>query len=590
MMKVDNNKIIPFLSLFLLLLIGITGATSSSLLISSVNNNIQTTTKFNDYSVLLIVNEDITDKLNTFLINKFNIFTKFNNNLKEIKLYHTNENTLLQSINKLENQKIKNLILQSFQSGLKTLQNKYFIILELQNEKQVDFLQDILKTEHFKQLKLSIIPLYNSFYNKFIIDLNRNRRNLQNTKQTIFYHNYNSLTAELQNITKVFPANTELFSIGKSAQGRELWMMKIFTMNGNNFFKNKPKFKYIANMHGDETVGRELLLQLIKYLLNEYFNNNPRIVKLLNRMDIFIMPTFNPDGFELRRRENANNVDINRNFPDQYVAASNSLDSKVGGDGNVRQPETKAMIDFLMKYKNDFVFSANLHGGALVANYPYDSGPINTFGKYMPTPDDKLFINLAKSYSLNHVNMFKSIEFTDGIVNGAQWYYVYGGMQDFNYLRTNCFEITLELGDTKFPEDFALDGYWNDNLNALLSYMENIKYAIVGNVTDELGNPISNANVTIIGNDKVIFTTEGGVFHRLVIPGTYTVVVSKEGYTSDRLQVTMPETTTVDKPIVVSFVLKTTNSKDNSSKFISSGMRHFDIILILLIVLKSIFV
>lgn len=99
---------------------------------------------------------------------------------------------------------------------------------------------------------------------------------------------------------------------------------------------------------------------------------------------------------------------------------------------------------------------------------------------YSSSADDGLFKDIAKAYSKNHKTMgsanrdicdWSGYNFVDGITNGAQWYPICGSMQDFNYLGSNCFEITVELGCEKFPAGNQLNNYWNDNKNALYAYI-----------------------------------------------------------------------------------------------------------------------
>ena len=340
------------------------------------------------------------------------------------------------------------------------------------------------------------------------------------------YHNYIELTAFLQDIADNYPDITSLESIGQSVQGRELWVMEISDNPSVN--EIEPEFKYIANMHGDETVGRELSLYLIEWLVEGY-GSDPRATDIINNTDVFIMPTMNPDGFESGSRYNANGTDLNRDFPDQFSDLNNTT---IG-----REPETRAVMDWT--WDHHFVLSANMHTGALVANYPYD-GPNS--GAYSACPDDDLFIHISLAYADAHPNM-ESGGFSNGITNGAQWYAISGGMQDWNYIWEGDFDITIEQSEVKWPNSSQLAGLWEDHREPMLAYLEKVHDGVRGIVTNaETGEPM-DATISVQGIDHDITPDpENGDYYRLLTPGTYTITAQSFGYLAQSETVTVPST------------------------------------------------
>lgn len=67
--------------------------------------------------------------------------------------------------------------------------------------------------------------------------------------------------------------------------------------------------KYVGNMHGNEVLGRQLLIYLTEYLCSEYLLGNERIQTLINTTRIHILPSMNPDGYELAAAEVADRSD-----------------------------------------------------------------------------------------------------------------------------------------------------------------------------------------------------------------------------------------------------------------------------------------
>lgn len=346
------------------------------------------------------------------------------------------------------------------------------------------------------------------------------------------YPTYSAYVAMMNGFASSYPNLCQIINVGTTVNGRAILVAKISDNVASE--EKEPEVLLTSTIHGDETTGWILMLRLIDTLLSQY-GTDPRLANIVNSMELYIGPNTNPDGtyyggdntVASARRYNANGIDLNRNYPD-YDGSLN--------EGAI-QPETQALMDFANAHS--FVFGINYHGGAEVVNYPWDY-------TYTLHPDDAWFISSSLVYASNAQANGPSGYFTsvssNGITNGADWYVIAGGRQDWmNYTR-NGREVTIECSNTKLPAASTMPNYWNYNYEAMLSYLEQSLYGIHGTVVDAYGNPLS-ATINISGYDNTYSIVETdashGDFYRYLQPGTYTLTVTTPGYDPQTLQVTV---------------------------------------------------
>lgn len=296
---------------------------------------------------------------------------------------------------------------------------------------------------------------------------NTQKRGLKQEKvlnETARYEDNASLQVHLQDLAFRCSEITTLHSIGKSTRGREISAMQMTRFPGRNL----PKIKLVGNIHGNEPTGRYLCTQLAEWLCMN--RKNGKAKEVLEKVDLFLIPTLNPDGFDMKKRENALGIDLNRNFPDRFTQPDMNLS---GGE----EIETQLLVNWTL-HNGPFISSLAFHEGALVANYPWD-GTDDRKTRYEACPDDQTFKHLATVYATSHrkMSLNSNKEFPNGgTTNGAAWYPIYGSMQDWNYIRAKCMEITIEVSERKWPDERGLPELFEDNKMSIINFVLSSTY------------------------------------------------------------------------------------------------------------------
>ncbi|KAH9103192.1 hypothetical protein AeMF1_020411, partial [Aphanomyces euteiches] len=262
------------------------------------------------------------------------------------------------------------------------------------------------------------------------------------TYTTSTYHNCFRTTAQIfEYVDKLVAQNPTLltkFAITKTVKGQ--------TIYGYKLVKNSSNTKYVyyeSLIHAREWIAGSSLVYSLSSLLDDIANGKATIADQFN---LYFVPIVNIDGYDISwngnryQRKNANEVDLNRNFPtfftDPTPAAPSADDYP--GPKPFSEPESKGIADWLKAHNSEIVGWVDLHSYAGLILYP----PGDTT-KPLGNGDDAKFKVLGANIQKQMGSNYKA-------ETGATLYPAYGAFDDYHYRTYRKPVLTLEIAGTDF--------------------------------------------------------------------------------------------------------------------------------------------
>lgn len=304
------------------------------------------------------------------------------------------------------------------------------------------------------------------------------------------YHTYAELTDRLHAIAADHPDIVQLGSIGKSYQGRELWLLKISDHVATD--EPEPEVLVTALTHAREHMTVEQALALIGWLVDGY-GTNPRTTAIVDSTELWVIPELNPDGGEWDIRggryhhwrknrqptpgTSAIGTDLNRNYGYRFDCCGGSSDSPTSliyhGPRPFSAPETDAERRWILSRRIGGVqqlrLELNLHTAAEYVLYPYGY-TTRAVPRDMTGADHLALRALARGVAAR--NGYRAMQ-------GARWYITDGTSGDWAYARQGIFPLTMELSparstnpDRFYLPDEQIGPVTERNRKALLWFLE----------------------------------------------------------------------------------------------------------------------
>jgi murein tripeptide amidase MpaA len=148
------------------------------------------------------------------------------------------------------------------------------------------------------------------------------------------FYNHNELTRLLFAYAQAHPTLMVVQSIGKSFEGRDIWVATI-TNNATGAAEDKPAFWADGNIHAAELLASTAVLYFLNELLTKY-GGDAEITQLLDTRVVYLCPRLNPDGAELALAERPRHIrSSTRRYPFDEEPIDGLTMEDIDGDGRI---------------------------------------------------------------------------------------------------------------------------------------------------------------------------------------------------------------------------------------------------------------
>lgn len=228
------------------------------------------------------------------------------------------------------------------------------------------------------------------------------------------YHNYDEMLGQLVYYHQKYKNLTHLYriqSLSANETRKKLPYAFVISKNPASHELLKPEFKFSANSVSDQWIGKELLLLLIKHLLESY-GKNKTITELVDTTRIHIVPSLDPESTDAEYqnyRQSKKSNKSKKTFKDAKISKNPPAVCKTNQTTKsidlifpdmISKTDSQVYED-LIRFLNwfevfGFLLSGTLYDGQMLARIPYNTWTFsNTTTK---TEENDLFKELAYSY------------------------------------------------------------------------------------------------------------------------------------------------------------------------------------------------